>query len=301
MPPLVDPELVSIQLRAANLHLNGTEGSSTRNAQLHAQRGLKPYLIEQTDSPLSKLADLEEEKIDMCGYGCMAYVGEHQDKDKCDQVREVVEVDEKGDPILTAANRKRRTKLVCNQPRYRPPRPSARKGQKVVPFAQFNYLPIVLRICQLFRDPATAQLLRYFGKEVLQAKLARERNGGFPDSFHNIPHGNNVYELFDKKPHLFDDERNGFFGISRDGAIVSMDKKGDFWVIILTIFNFPPDRGRYHDQNQIVLAIIPAEKSPIDLESFFVPLYSKNSCEWNKATECGTGPTENGSNGEDAG
>ncbi|KAL8277226.1 hypothetical protein RQP46_010399 [Phenoliferia psychrophenolica] len=273
-PHLSRAQLLSLELRRVNLDTFATVASFESNAKLHQKyHGVEVLSLYLTDKLLAELSHLEEVTIHQCPNGCLAYTGEHANKDKCDAVRtreiELEELNEKG------KKKKRKETYTCNHPRYRPSLSSDPTKRK--PYAVYIYYPIVPRMRALFSDPVIAARMNYFSREREAAKAAREdpRGNGEPHTYHDLPHGDHVYSLSKTHPYLFLEPRNSFFCVSTDGAMLSLKKVGDFWVFILTILNIPPEEGRYQKDYQWILAVVPTKLSPVDIESFARPIFDE--------------------------
>jgi hypothetical protein len=143
----------------------------------------------------------------------------------------------------------------------------------------FSGLSLRKKIEALFENAETARLLRYRDnclKETLHilsiaksspASHATKRTySDFPNSqVHCIQH---------EKPGLLQDPRDIAFALSTDGAQLTMKKLSNTWVLLLILFNFPPEM-RYKTSKTMVNFAIPGPHSPGDIESFLYPLFEE--------------------------
>ena len=191
-----------------------------------------------------ELTGLSSQLVDMCPKSCMAFTGDFKDLQSCIYIR-----DKRYGP--------------CGQPRY---------DKKGSPKAQMLYTPISPVIQSLYMDKKMAEAMRYRHNH-LQEALQKLKPGSPPTAYSDfsdsISHLNHFRHL-----NLFQSETDTAITISGDGAQLTMKKKSDVWVLIVTILNLPPDM-RSKAANTIIPLVIPGPSSPGNVESFIYVLYEE--------------------------
>ena len=107
----------------------------------------------------------------------------------------------------------------------------------------------------------------------LQEALQKLKPGSPPTAYSDfsdsISHLNHFRHL-----NLFQSETDTAITISGDGAQLTMKKKSDVWVLIVTILNLPPDM-QSTAANIIIPLVIPGPSSPRNVESPIYVLYEE--------------------------
>ena len=131
------------------------------------------------------------------------------------------------------------------------------------------YTPIAPVIQSFYMNRKMAEAMCYWHTH-LQEALQKLGPGSTPTAYSDfsdsISHLNHFCHL-----NLFQSETDTAITISGDGAQLTMKKKSDVWVLIVTILNLPPDM-QSKSANVIIPLVIPGPSSPGNVESFiYVP------------------------------
>ena len=109
--------------------------------------------------------------------------------------------------------------------------------------------------------------------EHLQKALKELKPNSSPtiyfDFSNTINHINHYQDL-----QIFQNETDTAITISGDDAQLTMKKRSDVWVLIITILNHPPDM-QSRANNIIIPLVIPGPSSPGNVKSFIYPLYEE--------------------------
>ncbi|RXW12264.1 hypothetical protein EST38_g13590 [Candolleomyces aberdarensis] len=217
---------------------------------------LSIYLVRKLAAQLTKFSPVQ---VSMCPRSCIAYTGEYKDLDKC--------------PYMIPASKKQK-KEICGRARVR----TLPSGKKILA-AYFQVLSLWKKIEALFANKETARLLRYRDnclKETLRI-LSIATSNATPhttqQTYSDFPNSQ-IHCMQHEKLGLFQDPWDVAFALSTDGAQLTMKKLSNTWVLILILFNFPPEM-RYKSSNIMVNFAIPGPDSPGDIESFLYPLFEE--------------------------
>jgi hypothetical protein len=183
---------------------------------------------------LLKASGLVPVFYDCCKNSCCAYTGPHKDKKTCPYCKEAW-FDRKG--------RARR---------------------------RFLYIPLIPQLGALLADPGSAQRMLYRSEKFPHAE----------DKMKDIFDGSNYRSLLERKVNInnhalkhlfFGGHRDIALGYSTDGYSPHKRKAKTAWPLIIYNYNLPPEE-RFHDDNIIVLGVIPGPKKPHDFDSFAWPM-----------------------------
>ncbi|QRV96812.1 Transposase family Tnp2 protein [Ceratobasidium sp. AG-Ba] len=176
--------------------------------------------------------------VECCVNSCLAYTGSNDTMDACPHCRQSCY---KIDPTTGAA----------------------------VPCWVFQYLPLIPRLVQMYRDPKTAHTLGY-----------RARRQSSPNNFADIFDGAHYKAL--KQRHVmteherfqhchFLSDTDIALGLTTDGFGPFKTRKQSCWPLLVFNYNLPPSI-QYHLDNMLCLGVIPGRNEPKDLDTFLHPL-----------------------------
>lgn len=185
------------------------------------------------------LSGLRGSAIDCCFNSCIAYTGDYADEEQCPH---------------------------CAEPRYKPhPRFPARR----IPRRQFQYLPIIARLANLFRDPSMARKLRY-----------RSNRPVSPNLISDIFDGEYYRQLLDRhvtvgaetlQHKYFSKPTDLALGLSTDGFGPFKSRKQTCWPLILFNYNLSPSI-RTQLQHILCIGVIPGPQAPKEIATYLEPL-----------------------------
>jgi hypothetical protein len=245
-PPITDArcrsltpaEELSLKHYIAWVDSRGTVKAYSLHAQVLAvATGVEILSLYMVRKLATELTGLSSRLVDMCPKSCMAFIGEFKDLSSCIYIR-----DKRG---------------PCGQPRY------DKRGR---PRAQMLYTHIAPVIQSYYMNKKMAEAMRYRHEHLQAANFPPTQYSDFSDSINHINHFHDL--------HLFQNETDTGITISGDGAQLTMKKKSDVWVLIVTILNLPPNM-RSKANNIIIPLVIPGPHSPGNVESFLYVLYEE--------------------------
>lgn len=158
----------------------------------------------------------------------------------------------------------------CREPRYT-------RDKK--PVKTFNYLPLIPRLKQWFRNPELVERLSYRSSFKMSPPEPDNPNVDWDDII-DVFDGEVYLSLLEERVvingeklghHFFSDRRDIALGISFDGFCPFKRRKQTCWPIIAFNYNLPPEE-RFHLENIICLGVIPGPKQAKDTDSFLWPL-----------------------------
>jgi len=223
---------------------NGTVLAYAMHAKvLQNVSGVEILSLHSVRKLVKRLTQLNVKQVEICPESCIAYTGEFSELRYCPYIRDG---------------------KICNQPRFKKPKtPSARDK----PAAQMMCLPIMETIRAMFANKETASLLRHRDKclqQALHIVATARRYSDFGDSQVHIHHY--------KDMGLFRDSRDIALSISTDGAQLTMKKKSDTWIVLISLLNLPAEM-RIKSGNTIIAFATPGPNPPGLIESFLYPLF----------------------------
>ena len=250
---LSDVEELSLQHYSAWQRSGGTVNTYNLHAAvLENATGTSILSLYKVECLAESITKLYPKNVDMCLKSCIAYTGDYANLQSC--------------PYVLST-----TKKECQLPRYKG------EGAKRRPAAQYSVLPIKPTIQALYANAESSRLMRHRDKCLQKAlhliatagdKLEKARTySDFGDSYVHV-------EIHHKTMGLFKDPRDTAFVLSTDGAQLTMKKHSNTWILILILFNLPPDL-RYKSKNVIINFATPGPNSPGDIESFMRPLFEE--------------------------
>lgn len=185
------------------------------------------------------LAGLRGAPIHCCIKSCIAYTGDYADEESCP---------------------------YCNEPRYKPhPTVPARR----IPRMRFQYIPIIPRLRNLFRDPVMARKLRYRSNRQAAPNSIADI---FDGEYYNRLLGQRVVVGAETLEHrYFSSPTDLALGLSTDGFGPFKSRKQTCWPLILFNYNLPPTI-RNQLQNILCVGVIPGPQAPKDLTTYLEPL-----------------------------
>jgi hypothetical protein len=189
-----------------------------------------------------EVTGLESQRVDMCPNSCMAFTGEFKDLWFCTYVRH---------------------HKPCGQPRY---------DNKGHPRAQMMYTPITPVIQTFYMNRDMAEAMHYQDTHLQMALQSLEPDSPptkYSDFSDSINHINQCCHS-----ELFQQKTDTAISISGDGAMLTMKKDSDVWVLVVTILNLPPNM-RSRAANIIIPLVIPGPSKPGNVESFVYVLYEE--------------------------
>jgi len=176
--------------------------------------------------------NVERRQVDCCVNGCVAFTHTRSEETVCD---------------------------ACGAARY------AANGQ---PVRQMTYWPLTGWLVNMLSDPTLGPDIMAGMNSARQAAAACA-DGKQKEGLHDWYHG--LVFLAAVRAGLFTKDTDIALSISTDGF--EAWRQGGFqgWPIIVTVLNLPPG-ARTRNVCQIVVAITPGPRQPVDLESFLHPL-----------------------------
>ncbi|QRV74283.1 Transposase family tnp2 [Ceratobasidium sp. AG-Ba] len=138
-----------------------------------------------------------------------------------------------------------------------------------VPCRTFQYLPLIPRLVQMYRDPRTAHTLGY-----------RVRRQSSPNNYADIFDGAHYKALKQRRVmtehkrfqhRYFSSDTDIALGLATDGFGPFKTRKQSCWPLLVFNYNLPPSI-RYHLDNMLCLGVIPGPNEPKELDSFLHPL-----------------------------
>jgi len=154
----------------------------------------------------------------------------------------------------------------CKKPQYLPKKKASSQDK---PQAQMMCLPVMATIKAMFANAETSYLLRYRDRCLQEAlRVTSESAQKYSDVANSRVH------MYHYKNGLFKDPRDIVFALSTDGAQLTMKKQSDTWMVILMLFNLPPEI-RYQSGQYITVFSSPGPNPPGDLESFLYSLFEQ--------------------------
>jgi hypothetical protein len=243
--PLTSDEMLSLKHYLAWVDSHGTVKAYGLHAKvLEETTGAEILSLYKVRKLAMELSGLSSQLVDMCPKSCMAFTGDFKDLHSCIYVRD-------------------KCHGPCGQPRY------DRKGH---PRAQMIYTPIAPVIQSFYMNKEMAEAMRYRHRH-LQGALQGLKPDSSPTKYSDFPDSINHLNQFHHS-HLFQQETDTAITISGDGVQLTMKKKSDVWVLVVTILNLPPDM-RSKAANIIMPLVIPGPSSPGNVESFVYVLYEE--------------------------
>ncbi|QRV81550.1 Transposase family tnp2 [Ceratobasidium sp. AG-Ba] len=186
----------------------------------------------------SRLSGFDPIRIHCCVRSCVAFTGIYENLDACP---------------------------LCKEPRYKW---NAEK-EAWRPRRVFQYLPLIPRLVNMFRDPKTAHALGY-----------RARYVSHPNTYSDIFDGAH-YQHLRKRLALvggnplghtyFSSPTDIALGLSTDGFGPFKSRKQTCWPLLAFNYNLPPSI-RHRLENLLCLGVIPGPHSPKELHTFLAPL-----------------------------
>lgn len=218
------------------------------NAYLKLPRGFRRLRdsissIDVLQRRISQLSGVRPRQYDCCINSCCCYTGHFAKLQNCP---------------------------FCREPRYN------REGK---PVKTFNYLPLVPRLKQWFRNSELVAKLMYRSLFKTSPPDSDSPDTAWEDII-DIFDGDHYLSLLDENVtineeklghHFFSDDRDIALGISFDGFCPFKHRKQTCWPIIAFNYNLPPEE-RFHLDNILCLGVIPGPKQAKDTDSFLWPL-----------------------------
>ncbi|KAI0054679.1 hypothetical protein BV25DRAFT_1770439, partial [Artomyces pyxidatus] len=191
----------------------------------------------------TRVTGLQPILVDICPKNCVAYTGEFSELKMCPYIRDG---------------------KTCNQPRYKMKKSPTAKDR---PRAQMMCLPVIATIKALFANEDTAQQMRHRDK-CLQEALHILASASGADKRKYSDFGNSSVHLHHvSEMNLFKNPCDVAVAISTDGAQLTMKKQSDTWILLILLFNLPPE-VRYLATSTIIALATPGPNPPGHLESF---------------------------------
>ncbi|KDE05510.1 hypothetical protein MVLG_04103 [Microbotryum lychnidis-dioicae p1A1 Lamole] len=202
---------------------------------------------------------LEAEWFDICIEGHVAFVGPHADQEVCGTLHKRVDTDPETKKKKTITER-------CTEPRFKTIR-TRRGNLQRRPRKQAVFLDPVPRIKAMYGCQQQAKMLRSLHEEMRRfISLRKARGDPHAGGYSDVSSGQALARAFEAG--VFNDEQNGFFGLSTDGALVKENREGSFWIWTVTLYNIPIESGRYRRDSTYVLVIAPCATTTTDFDSF---------------------------------
>ena len=242
-------EILSLKHYLAWTESNGTVKVYNAHAQVLTEATQVAILsLYKARKLATKLTGIKPCFVDMCPKSCMVFTGKFQSQSTCSY----------------SHNGK-----VCNEPCYQPNHGSSRVAPKAR--ATMLYMPIMPMIQAYYANKDTSHEMCHHDhclKQTLEALAegAGVKKSEFANSDNHIHH----YE----KLKLFDDGRDTAISLSSDGAQLTMKKQSNMWLLIVVLFNLPPEIC-YKSKDDIFPLAIPGPLAPGNIESFIYPLFEE--------------------------
>lgn len=161
----------------------------------------------------------------------------------------------------------------CREPRY---------TREKKPVKTFNYLPLIPRLKQWFRNPELVEKLMY--RSLFKTSPPEPDNPDIDwDDVIDVFDGEHYLSLLEERVVIgdeklghcfFSDHRDIALGISFDGFCPFKRRKQTCWPIIAFNYNLPPEE-RFHLDNIICLGVIPGPTQAKDTDPFLWPLVNE--------------------------
>jgi hypothetical protein len=190
---------------------------------------------------VAKLAGIKGVRIDCCVNSCIAYTGVYKDLRVCPY-------------------------RGCKEPRFEPDpdKPGQERTRRF-----FQYIPLIPRLINLYRDPDTAKKLMYrTDRTPVEGAVKDIFDAGH---YHRLKRRrvNVGGETFDHRH--FELDTDIALGLSTDGFGPFKARNQTCWPLLLFNYNLHPSI-RTHLEHVLCLGVIPGPLSPKDLDSFLAPL-----------------------------
>ncbi|QRV98713.1 Transposase family Tnp2 protein [Ceratobasidium sp. AG-Ba] len=185
----------------------------------------------------ARLSGFDPLRVDCCVNSCIAYTGDYENTSTCS---------------------------YCREPRYK----YNEEKQEWQSRRHFQYLPLIPRLVNMYRNPGTAHALGYRARYELR-----------PDTYADIFDGAHYRNLRqrhvliegDPLPHrYFSSPTDIALGLSTDGFGPFKSRKQTCWPLLAFNYNLPPSI-RHRLKNLLCLGIIPGPNSPKELDTFLAP------------------------------
>jgi hypothetical protein len=234
-----DPDvLLSLKLFLADT----TEAAynSIRNAIMERFPDSEVLSYYQVRRRVALLSGIQPIVHDMCIDLCVAFCGPWRHHDKCPK---------------------------CGQDRYDQNILRKSHGRKKVPVRVFETIPVADQIQALWRDPSSAQKMRYRddATNVLLEKL--RTNGGIIDAYEDFFDGTDYLDAVRLGKIK---EGDPILMLSIDGAQLYESKQSDCWIYIWVVFDHHP-QDRYKKKYVLPGGFIPGPNKPKNVDSFLFP------------------------------
>jgi len=171
---------------------------------------------------------------DCCPNSCVAYTGDHRDKQQCPK---------------------------CSEPRY---------TQRQQPRRMFCYVPFIPRLQKFFSNPKIIEQLSYRHTYKPNADHISDVFDG--EHYHNLQKKIVTIDGISLDHTYFSGEHDIAFSVCLDSYLLYKRRRSgpSAMPILLQLYNFPPDI-RTHLSRLLCLGVIPGPQAPKDLESFLLP------------------------------
>ncbi|KAG2336118.1 hypothetical protein BDR05DRAFT_978857 [Suillus weaverae] len=141
------------------------------------------------------------------------------------------------------------------------------RGRKKVPVRVFETIPVADQIQALWRDPSSAQKMRYWD-DATNALLDKLReNGGVVDAYEDFYNG---MDYLDAVRLGKIKEGDPILMLSIDGAQLYESKQSNCWIYIWVVFDHHPQE-RYTKKYVLPGGFIPGPNKPKNVDSFLFP------------------------------
>jgi hypothetical protein len=235
-----DPDLrLAIDLFLATTNSSDQIYNLTREAILRRHPDHSILSHYQIKRRIADLTGVESITHDMCINSCLAYTGPFADLETCPK---------------------------CGESRYDQVKLAASGGKIRASRQDFLTIPLGPQLQALWRDPESAERMRYRDKRTQDALDELQRNGvleSYDDFFQGKDYLNAVSE--------------GKIGsgdmvlmLSIDGAQLYRNKSSDCWIYIWVVFDHAPDL-RYKKKYVLIGGFIPGPNKPKVVDSFLFP------------------------------
>ncbi|QRV85537.1 Transposase family Tnp2 protein [Ceratobasidium sp. AG-Ba] len=193
------------------------------------------------DTRVAKLSGIKGTRIDCCINSCVAYTGPYRKSKDCPS---------------------------CGEARYKIKRHQGRPNQRVAR-RHFLYIPLIPRLVNMYRDPATAKLLGYRADREPRADTVSDI---FDGSHYNKLRGRCVTVRGRPLDHqYFSSPTDIALGLSTDGFGPFRKDRQTCWPLLVFNYNLSP-AIRHRLENLLCLGVVPGPTSPKEIDTFLAPL-----------------------------
>jgi hypothetical protein len=238
---ITDPDLrLSLDLFISVENSSQETYMSARRAIMRRHPEDEILTYDQVKHRVAQLSGVFPLVFDMCINSCMAYTGPFSKLDACS---------------------------MCGESRYDAAKKAASGGKKLVPRQVFHTIPIGPQLQALWRNPESANSIRYRERRTKEIFEELQRNAGRLDAYNDFLHGRDYLEAV-ADGRIKPEDMVLMFSV--DGAQLYRNKASDCWMSIWVVFDHAPD-VRYKKKFVLPGTFIPGPNKPKNTESFFYP------------------------------